>query len=73
MPILKTLFLYVIPGVGFTTYQVLKLGPKLPIASRKMGQNIGLGYQIFKALMKVNLPTDIIKSNEIIKLMRRTE
>ncbi len=37
MPILKTIFLYVIPGFMATTYAVFRLENKLPLASRRMG------------------------------------
>lgn len=81
MTIISTFLFYVLPGTIFVSYKVLKLGPRLPVASRRMGQSrnnhrnigIGLGYQIFKSLMKVNLPTDIIKTNEIVKLFRQTD
>ena len=37
MPLLKTLFFYVIPGTLFATYSVLRLENRLPIATRRMG------------------------------------
>lgn len=29
-----------------------------------------MGYYLFKVILKINLPKDIVKSNEFIKLMR---
>ncbi|KAM3140969.1 hypothetical protein pb186bvf_006980 [Paramecium bursaria] len=60
-------------GACAATYVSFSLGSQLPVACRKMGQRIGLGYLLFKDILKLNLPKDIGQSNEVIKAFRQSE
>mgnify|MGYP000968361242 FL=1 len=45
-------------------------GGELPIASRNLGRNIGMGYNYFKVLVKVLSPKDH-KPAEIVDIIRK--
>ena len=57
MGMLKTLFFITAP-IGVATVMAFRLGKQLPIASRKMGNHIAMGYVYFKSLLKFVKPVD---------------
>ena len=57
MGVFKTLFLITAP-LGAATIMAFRLGKQLPIASRKMGNNIAMAYVYFKSLLKYVKPVD---------------
>lgn len=57
MGLLKILALISIPLAGMT-YSAFSLGKQLPIASRRLGNYIGLSYVYFKCILKTLRPED---------------
>lgn len=58
MGILKTAFLVITPMFAYGCYSAVMLGPRLPMAARKMGHRLGMGYNYFRSLVKVLAPEE---------------
>ncbi|KRX05699.1 hypothetical protein PPERSA_09839 [Pseudocohnilembus persalinus] len=59
-------------GGSYATYLSFKLGPQLPIACRHFGQQIGMGYNYFKVILRVMKPSEE-EPGEIMDLLRKTD
>ncbi len=54
--ILAKLF-YPVLFTGSATYCAFRLGSELPLAARRAGQSIGMGYNYFKVTLRVTILT----------------
>jgi hypothetical protein len=70
MGIFKTLVIITAP-IGVATYFAFRLGGQLPIASRLLGNQIGMAYVYFKSMLKFVKPVDQVPF-EMISLARKT-
>lgn len=69
MGIFKVLALIALPISGMT-YAAFSLGKQLPVASRRLGNYVGLSYVYFKCLLRSLKPEDQMPY-EIIETARR--
>ena len=63
-------FLYPMLFLGGATYSAFSLGPKLPLAARKTGQTLGMGFNYFKVTLRFFTP-DAEQANQILSQYRR--
>jgi len=53
MGLFRTFILFPFLLVGSATYCAFSLGPLLPVASRRAGRAIGMGFNYFKVALRV--------------------
>lgn len=70
MGLFKTIIIYPAVIVGSATYFAFGLGRELPIASRRAGRSIGMGYNYFKTGLRFFTP-DAEEANTIISQYRK--
>ena len=71
MGILSKLFLVFLPGLGVSTFFVLKLGNRLPVATRRTGQNIGMLHNYLRVLIRHLTPRSM-PAVEMVRKIRQT-
>ncbi len=53
MGIFSTFFYVIVPGTAYATWMAFRLGKELPLASRKLGRKVGMGYNYFKVVLRL--------------------
>lgn len=71
MGLIKSILIIFLPGTALASYFAFRLGPELPKASRKLGRNIGMGYNYFKVILKLMAPQTEIPA-EMMDIVRKT-
>ena len=56
MGFIKSFFILFVPSTAMATYFSFRLGSELPVACKKFGRKVGMGYNYFKVILKVLSP-----------------